>query len=180
MADTGFKTTGTVESTGNWQYLTTTRINTSDNSRALGEGTTYDVGQLSDFNFGIPGGATIDGIEIEAEFKTETAGFPAKLRFSLSWNDGANWTTTKEQQTTSTTDSVKTYGGPTDTWGRTWTASELADGTFRVKIEGYNSGASNRYCGVDLVRIKVYYTEASSLFQKSLIISQAVQRSVAW
>ncbi len=163
MADTGFKTTGVVVSTGGWSNLTTARINTSDNSYATGAGSSYDVGVLSTFDFGIPAGVTIDGIEIQAEFRTETTGWSANLRFSLSGNGGISWTDTKLQTNNKASDVTKTYGGPDDTWGKAWEADELSDNNFRVKIEGYVPSSSNQDCMVDLVVIKVYYTEAGGL-----------------
>jgi hypothetical protein len=69
MADTGFKLIGTVESAGAWTAFSTIRLNTSDNSRSQAEGLTYIAGEVSDFTFGIPAGATIDGIEVQAEFR---------------------------------------------------------------------------------------------------------------
>ncbi len=34
-----------------------------------------------------------------------------------------------------TTDATYTLGGVTDTWGRAWTDTELADGTFRLMVD---------------------------------------------
>ncbi len=158
MADTGLKTTGAVGYDGTWTNLTTTRINTSDNSRATTTSSTFDAGSLYNYSFGIPSGATIDGIEVQCEFNNALGGFVSTVQFSLSWNNGTNYTATKSDTVTGTTDATKTYGGATDTWGRSWTDSEFADGTFLMKIEGKTGFGAT--CRVDWLAVKVYYTAA--------------------
>ena len=58
-----------------------------------------------------------------------------------------------------TPDTDYTAGGSSDTWGRTWTDTELANGTFRLKLDKL---ATNDTLHVDYLRVKVYYTTASS------------------
>lgn len=80
------------------------------------------------------------------------------LPLSLSWDNGTSFTSTKSN-TITTTETVHTYGGATDTWGRSWSTSELADGTFQVKIDPPTSVFTVSY---DQVRAKVYYTSGVS------------------
>jgi len=158
MSDTGAKVCATVESSAWTVAVTTTRINTSDNSDAQATGTSYLEAQISDFSFGIPSGSTINGISIAAEFAVGAAAGPtAYLRLSLSYNDGANWTATKEDSNDSDVDVVRTYGGASDTWGRTWSDSEFANGFFRLKLEGKSNNASY-HCDLDYLTVTVYYT----------------------
>lgn len=162
MSDTGFKTTGNVVSAGTWSNMTTTRINTSDNSRATIIGTTFAVATLNNYTFGLSAGVTIDGIEVNTEFSTDTPLQTATLQLSLSWNNGTNYTATKSDTVTgSTTDKNSTLGGAADTWGRSWTDSEFANGTFLVKVEGKSSAAFSS-CRLDFLQIKVYYTVSGS------------------
>ena len=162
MADTGFKVTGAVVSNAWGQIpVTTTRINTSDNSRAETtlNNNSYEVATLNNYTFGVPSGATIDGIELVAEFSDFDASTEAYVRCSLSWNNETNYTATKEDYVVGSTDATKTYGGPADTWGHAFTVAELADGTFLVKLEGRTGGTfGDRYCRLDYLAIKVYYT----------------------
>ncbi len=161
MADTGFKTTGAVVSAGTWLNMTTTRINTADDSRAITTGTTFAVATLNNYSFGIPSGATIDGIEVNSEFSTSSTVQIATLQVSLSWDNGTTYTTAKSDTITgTTTDKNSTMGGATDTWGRSWTDSEFANGTFLVKVEG-KSNAAGTGCRLDFFQIKVYYTTSS-------------------
>ena len=162
MADTGFKVTGAVVYDGGWTNLTTTRLNTADNSRTTVTGNTFVIATLNNYSFGIPSGATIDGIEVNTEFSTDFSSATATLQLSLSWNNGTNYTATKSDTVTgSTTDKNSTLGGATDTWGRSWTDSEFANGTFLVKVEGKSDTPFN-LCRLDFLQIKVYYTVAET------------------
>ena len=162
MSDTGFKVTGNVASSGTWGNMTTTRINTADNSRAIAAGTTFSVATLNNYTFGVPSGATINGIEVNTEFSTDVALATATLQLSLSWNNGTNYTATKSDTTTgSTTDKNSTLGGSADTWGHSWTDSEFANGTFLVKVEGKSSNFGGQ-CRLDFLQIKVYYTQGNN------------------
>ena len=119
MADTGFKTTGAVVFDGDWVNMTTTRINTADNSRASTTGTTFSVATLNNYSFGLSSGVTIDGIEVNTEFSTDFSAATATLQISLSWDNGTTYTATKSYtQTGSTSDKNSTLGGATDRWGR--------------------------------------------------------------
>ena len=161
MADTGFKTTGAVVSAGTWANMTTTRINTADNSRATMVGTTFRVATLNNYSFGLASGVTINGIEVNTEFSTDNAAALATIQISLSWDNGTNYTATKSDTVTgSTTDKNSTLGGAADTWGRSWTDSEFANGTLLVKVEGKSDNISAS-CRLDFLQIKVYYTAAS-------------------
>ncbi|MEK7531142.1 MAG: immunoglobulin-like domain-containing protein [Patescibacteria group bacterium] len=109
-----------------------------------------DIDYLN-FNVSIPTGATVDGIEVAFEGSRETS---RTLRASLSWNNGANFTST-QTLSFSTIEQTLTLGGSTDTWGRTWTAGELANANFRLRLlTGTESGDIN----LDQVQVKVYYT----------------------
>ena len=53
------------------------------------------------------------------------------------------------------------YGGPSDTWGQTWTAADLQATGFGIAIAArYTETAGNDRAYVDFVRAQVYYTPA--------------------
>lgn len=161
-ANTGAKVCGTVESTGSWTNCTTTRLNTSNNSRATWDDTSYSSFQLSDFAFGIPTDATIDGISVNVEFNSSwgTPGL-ASVKCALSYDNGVSWTADSAVQTVDTmADITRTYGGATDTWGRAWDDGEFVVGTFQLKIYGKTNFGYGEDCGIDYVTVTVYYTEA--------------------
>ena len=121
MADTGFKTTGAVVSAGSWSNMTTTRINTADNSRATATSTSFVAATLNNYSFGLSSGVTIDGIEVNTEFSTDFSAATATLQISLSWDNGTNYTATKSDTITeTTTDKKSTLDGSTETKGRSW------------------------------------------------------------
>ena len=159
MASTGYLTTGAVASTAWSGAVTTTKINTSDDVRAIATGTSYLAATLRNYTFGLPASATINGIEVVAEFSSNTIGGVASLQCSISWNNGSNYTSTKTDTVTGNADTSKTFGGSADTWGRSWTDSEFADGTFLLKIEGKADGASVS-CRLDYLTVQVWYTPA--------------------
>lgn len=161
MSDTGFKVTGNVASVGLWGNMTTTRINTADNSRATMTGSSFTAATLNNYSFGLSSGVTVNGIEVNTEFSTDNAAYTATLQISLSWDNGSNYTATKSDTVTgSTTDKNSTLGGAADTWGRSWTDSEFANGTFLLKVEGKSSNGFGQ-CRLDFLQIKVYYSTAS-------------------
>jgi hypothetical protein len=81
-------------------------------------------------------------------------------QFSLSWNSGASFTNTKTAVVNGTTDTNYTLGGSSDTWGRTWSDSEFADGTFRVRI---NKLPDSDTLSLDQLRVRVHYTTGYGL-----------------
>ena len=93
-------------------------------------------------------------------WRAAAALYPRAVAYAvqLSWNAGASWTTTKVGAFTGTTDANHTLGGVGDNWGRTWTASELSDANFQLRV--YKTGGSPSL-RVDRIQVKVYYTRRS-------------------
>ena len=160
MADTGLNTAANVANTS-WTSISASNIDTSDDTRATATGTTYLVAEAYNFSFGVPSDATIDGIEVQAEFSSSLAGTIASLRLSISGNGGAAYSATKEDTVTGLTDTTKTFGGATDLWGEaSFSEYGTQDGNFFIKIEGKTKlvGVS---CRLDYLAVKIYYTEAN-------------------
>ena len=95
----------------------------------------------------IPGGAVINGIEVAVEGLT--TGSQADVALSA----GASFSTAKTTTFTNI-ESVLTLGSPTDTWGKSWTATDFQN-NFTVKL---NVAATSGILSIDQVRVKVYYT----------------------
>ncbi len=158
---TGIKLTGTVLSSTGWTNCTTVRLNTLDTSRAIATGNAFKLAELTTYGFGIPTGATIDGIELSADFVDNTPSTLATLQFYLSYDGGAHLTSTKSDTVNGTTPLTKVYGGSTDTWGRTWDVSDFSDANFLVGMQG-KSATVGSAIGVDYLQIIVYYTSSTS------------------
>ena len=152
-ADTGLKVTGTVVSAGSWTNFTTTFINTSNDQRAWVSGTN-SYGVCSTYGFAIPAGAMIDGIEVKLEGREPTAIGSVTFGTSLSWDNGTTWSTEKTGSYNSTTDAVATLGGPSDTWARPWTDTELSDANFQLRVRK-TAGLMN--LEFDYITVRVYY-----------------------
>ncbi len=105
----------------------------------------------SNFNFGIPTNNTIQGIAVKIDASGTT---PAgTIDVLLSWDGGGSYTAAKATPTLSGSDVVYTVGGPGDTWGRTWTASEFGS-LFHLRVSAQVSANSVR---LDALEIRVYH-----------------------
>lgn len=84
----------------------------------------------------------------------------ATIGVYLSWDGGSSFTSAKYAtfNTRYATMEEKLFGGPLDTWGRSWTVDEINDANFLALIEasGVSGLASN--CGCDYMEVTVYYT----------------------
>lgn len=118
------------------------------------------------FGFTFPTGSTIDGIEaavycrpgsssgfITSVFRLAWAGCPECLTCNCNWSYCVQ--DNKNTQMTLNWSWYITPGGPTDTWGRTWTPSELSDANFRLAIQ---STTEDQTVLVDSVKARVYYS----------------------
>jgi len=114
------------------------------------------------FGHNVPAGATIDGIEVLID--RVAGGLYNDYEVKLSNGVIPTYTASKTADIGSSWNSnfgVATYGGPTDTWGRTWTVSEVNDIWFRaslsVQCQTTNIAQS---ASIDYIKTIVYYTEA--------------------
>ena len=125
----------------------------SDNLYALAKKSNKQL-RLSKFTVpGIPGGATIDGIAVTVE--GFTAGLQANV--ALSYDGGSNYTSAFTTALTAA-ETVNTLGGPTNTWGRAWTAGNFTNNNFVVKLITTGATGNGITISVDQVQVKVYYT----------------------
>lgn len=117
------------------------------------------------YGFVIPGGATIQGVQVTIVWKVGSGGFAFEdafpylvkagtVQLSTTWHvatnvgGGLSFTTT-------------TYGGPTDTAGLTLTGSDVNNSGFGAAIETGGGGIGSGTVLVDYVEMTVWYTLAS-------------------
>ena len=69
------------------------------------------------------------------------------------------WTTAKQTTTLTTSEATYILGGTVDTWGRTWTSTNLLNTSFRVRVidVASSSGATSRDFSLDWVALRVTY-----------------------
>ena len=113
------------------------------------------------YGFTIPGGATIDGIELIVGRRNSSGGGSvsdnviqlAKAGVAVGSNKstGVTWPTSEASIT---------YGSPTDLWGTTWTPAEINAGGFGATLNPLNTGNAED-AEVDYHRIIVYYNTGS-------------------
>jgi hypothetical protein len=107
------------------------------------------------YDFGLPGGATIEGIEVRLDWYLDSTQGNSSIQVQLSWDGGTSWTNAKTTGKGSTSETTNILGGATDTWGRSWTVDELSSDNFRVRIT-CNSNQSERDFYLDWVPVNVY------------------------
>ena len=134
---------------------------TSDGTHAeLRDATQHDY---ETYNFCIPGGATIQGLEVRTEWHTTKLTDTGYLTLQLLDSAGALVGTSKTTPTIDgTIDVIHTLGGTTDTWGAALTDTIVSTSNFGVSLlytKTAGGGGNNAY--VDNVDIKVSYTGGS-------------------
>ncbi len=109
------------------------------------------------FGFGIPSGATIDGLEVVVSgFNDIHADDPLTFSIGLSGDTGGSWTDYRETPTLGVTDDNYILGGSTDLWGKAWNAGNFSDGNFRLEVAANRTGHGDIVC-LDSVSVIVYY-----------------------
>ncbi len=116
------------------------------------------------FGFSIPSGATIDGVIVEIERKSNinSAGYGIKDEVLKLVKGGTVVGTDKAATATfwPTTEAIASYGSSSDLWGTTFTSSDINNSTFGIvlQIELTTPAKSPLTASVDHVKITVHYT----------------------
>ncbi len=160
----GQRTPAATHTPNNWDTNAVGNVQSSNNIYAS-DGGDGDQQGYSNFGFSVPANATITGIDVAAEAKSsDTSG--CEFRATLS----ANGTTFSAPNGPDTlpltgTDATLTFGGATDTWGRTWTPAEVNSNNLTVRVEGVDPGSScsnGSVTSLDHLRVNVSYTTPGS------------------
>ena len=113
------------------------------------------------FTLGLPAGATIDGIVVSVEMYSNSAlPYHCYIQVELSWNGGVSYTTTGYYAITTTAwnDEIHNLGGASNTWGRSWTDTELSNANFRVRLTFIDDAGQRPWQSeLDHVQVNVYY-----------------------
>jgi hypothetical protein len=115
------------------------------------------------FNYGIaiPAGSAITGIEVRLHARADSTSGTPRMCVQLSWDGGTTWTAAETTGTLGTTTAPFTLGAATDTWGRTWTAANFADASFRLRVIDIASSTARDF-SLDWVGVRVHTGTASS------------------
>lgn len=134
-----------------------TDASTGTNTTLSCTDTGKDRHRFWDFSLGVPGTATVQGIALRADVGLNNNSGTATLCAQLSWDGGTNWTGLKSVAVTNVAETTYTLGGASDTWGRTWTGSQLSNANFRVRLVDV-SDRSTKDFRLDYVAVNVTYT----------------------
>ncbi len=112
------------------------------------------------YGLSIPPMSTVTGIQVHLRALNDGSAKNRKLRVSLSWNAGVNYTA--ELQTRNLRSNYRDFflGGSTYLWGRTaWTPTEVSDTNFRVKVVGRNlgGGTGSGNIQLDCIPVTVFF-----------------------
>ncbi len=83
------------------------------------------------YNFSIPTGAVITGIETRLDWWLNSSYGNNSLGVELSWDGGVSWTSAKNTTDEPTSQTTSILGSSSDTWGRVWSASDF-NNNFRI------------------------------------------------
>jgi len=110
------------------------------------------------YNYGIslPADAITYGMEVRLDWRLDSTSGTNYMDVDLSWNGGSSWTSTKRDSTETTSEHTTVLGGPADTWGRTWSASDFSNSNFRVRVHAYSS-YNTRDFYLDWIPVRVTY-----------------------
>ena len=154
--DTGFSSP-TAGSTPGKSWKNISYAFASDNLYATAKRSNKQL-RLNNFNIpGIPGGSTINGIEVTVEGLT--LGLQANV--ALSYNGGTSYTSAL-LTSLSGTETGNTLGSPVNTWGRTWSPADFTNTNFVAKLTTTGANGNGITLSVDQVQVKVYYTAPSA------------------
>lgn len=150
-------------SSGSVSWTSLASISLSDNSYATvttsGAQQSHRIQPLSFFNpvaNNVPTGATITGIMVYVERKASVGNSVKDFAVQLLKAGVTVGTTKSLDEYWTTSDATVVYGSPTDTWGTTWTVTDInAINTgldFSVTTQGVATAS------IDQIRMVVYYT----------------------
>jgi hypothetical protein len=110
------------------------------------------------YNYGItvPAGCPVMGIEVLLDWRLGNAQGTSSMSVELSSDGGATWTAAKTDPIETGTFHQATLGGTADLWGRSWTAADLGNGSFRVRVR-CDSTATGKDFFLDWVPVRVTY-----------------------
>lgn len=133
----------------------------SDINSGSGTSTSYTSTQKDrhifyNYGFNIPSGATITGIQVRVDARADRASGTRQIYVQLSWDGGVSWTTALSTANLSTSEVTYILGGATNTWGRTWSASDFTNANFRVRVIDVSSNTARDFY-LDWIAVNVTY-----------------------
>lgn len=125
---------------------------------------------VTDYSFGVPAGATIDGVVAEIAVFANNNPYVTDYSIKLT-KDGSTAVGTNQSTSSylSTSESYVTYGSSSSLWGTTLSVSDVNSANFGVACQWTLATGTSKTVFVDHVRMTVYYTAAASGAKKRII-----------
>lgn len=155
----GFQTNATNAYAVDTAVATDTNSGTSTSTSCTNSG--KDRHRFWNFGLTVPAGAAIAGIEVRIDARADSSSGSPRMCVQLSWDGGTTWTTAKATGTLGTSLSSFTLGSATDTWGRTWTAANLANANFRLRVIDVAASTSRDFF-LDRVAVRAHAAASGS------------------
>jgi hypothetical protein len=131
--------------------------NSGTNTNTACNNTGKDRHLFYNYGLGIPGGASIRGIEVRLDaWSDSTVGAP-RICVEISWDGGTSWTAGQITSNLTAAEVTYTLGGNTNTWGRTWATTDFANANFRIRVTSISTN-TNRDHRIDWIPVQVTYT----------------------
>ncbi len=119
--------------------------------------------KLTSYNFSIPTGSSITGISVQLTRSAQSTNTVKDEEVKLI----STSVSTSSKADTSiywpTSLASKTYGSSSDTWGRTWTPSEINNSNFGIILSAKNFDSSSKSAHVDGATITIYFKQATTI-----------------
>ncbi|MEX0800454.1 MAG: vWA domain-containing protein [Dehalococcoidia bacterium] len=131
-------------------------INSGTNTNSSCGNSGKDRHRFYNYGISLPAGATVTGIQVRTDARLNTSSGTNEICAELSWDGGATWTSAKDTGDISSSWTTDYMGADGDTWGRSWTPAELADGNFQIRLTDVGASTSNDFF-LDWVTVRVYY-----------------------
>lgn len=169
MATSQWYSNYTSVSSSNWTNQS--NIKTADDNYATN---TSAVNYIKPWNWGqtLPAGDSISGIEVRIDAKSDDVSENNYFDVDLSWNNASSWTTAKRAPTSGgigTTEQTVYLGGAADTWGRSWTSSEMSTSNFHMRaVYEFDEGTTG---SIDYFAWRVYTTWSGAPYQEENVIT---------
>ena len=160
----------TTAPSGNWTTPLNATSDSDGNAAATRSSVSNPYQAWGGFGVAIPGTGTLGVSGIEVSVRAAATAPGCVLNAALSWNGagvtGTGWTAAEPLTLTGgATWTVDAAGGPTETWGRTWTEAQLSNANFRVRLQYRGSGcAVGTTVSVDVIRVTIHWTRSTSVF----------------
>ena len=129
--------------------------NSGSNSSTSCTSSSRDRHLFNGFAPAVPSGVAVNGIQVRLDAWADSSSSSPRLCVALSSDGGTTWTSAKQSSTLSSAQATYVLGSPTDTWGRSWTATDANNLMIRVTM---TASSTSRDFRLDYAAIQVTYT----------------------